>query len=210
MNYIKMYVERGTFNGKSIVSKESILEMETPRVKLPYEIFGGESYGYGWIIVPNFLGYKLVGHSGSVLVSTAYVGYIPDRKVGVAILANSSGYPLSHIGMYALAILLGRDPEELPFIKQDRILDKLTGRYETYKGTMKGNVIRKGDLLFLEIKGRYTETAIPFIPYKLEDEIAKFYTLQAGRRIEVEFRIKNEHVELVYERYKFRKVSHVV
>ncbi|MFQ6074122.1 MAG: serine hydrolase domain-containing protein, partial [Candidatus Bathyarchaeia archaeon] len=84
-SYIKMHINRGEFEGTRIISNETLELMEKPHVSLPYQVFGGESYGYGWMITPEFHGYRLVGHGGSVLVYTAYVGYIPERKVGVAV-----------------------------------------------------------------------------------------------------------------------------
>ena len=204
-NYIKMYVNRGEFEGTRIVSSEMLELMEKAHIKLPYEVFGEESYGYGWAITPNFHGYRLIGHGGSVLVYTAYVGYIPERKVGVAVLANASGYLPSHIGMYALSQMLGVDPEKLPFIKSDKIMSKLQGEYETYMGTMKANVKKKGDFLYVEIKDKYTEQIFPLIPEELEENRAMFYTISGGRRYTADFKIKDDRVEMVYERYKLVK-----
>jgi adenylate kinase family enzyme len=62
-----------------------------PHVFLPSEVFGKDAYGYGWEITPNFYGSKLVDHGGSVRVYTAHVAYLPERKVGVSVLANSGG-----------------------------------------------------------------------------------------------------------------------
>lgn len=207
-NYIRMYLGRGELDGFRLVSPETVEEMERPRVPVPFELVGGEAYGYGWIITPDFLGHKLVWHSGSVLTSTAFVGYVPDAGLGVAVLANASGYPLSHVGTYALALALGRDPEEeLPFIKFDAILDRLEGRYETYRGTMRVDVVRRGDMLFFEWKGRYTEYVVPFVPEVVEREEARFYTIRAGRKVEALFRVREEEVELLYERYKLKKTG---
>ena len=206
--YLRMYVNRGEVDGVRVASKESIEEMEKPRIRVPYEVFGGESYGYGWMVTPSFLGRKLVGHGGSVLVSTAYVGYLPEEKLGVAVLANASGYPLSMIGIYALALMLGKDPEELEIVKRDRILDKLAGKYETYMGTFKATVNRSGDFLFLDTRGKYTGYVIPLVPEELSEEKATFFTVSAGRKVRAEFRIRDgSRVELIFERYKFRKVE---
>jgi len=55
-----------------IQQSKSVEAMETPQVALPYQgPFGEGSYGYGLSIAPDFLGHKLVGHGGSVLVATA-------------------------------------------------------------------------------------------------------------------------------------------
>jgi CubicO group peptidase (beta-lactamase class C family) len=200
-----MHINRGKFEGRKILSSEMLELMEKTHINLPYEVFGGESYGYGWMITPNFHGYKLVGHGGSVLVYTAYVGYIPEEKIGVAVLANTSGYLPSHIGIYALSQVLGVDPEKSPFIKSDRILGELEGEYETYMGTMKAHVKKKGDFLYVEIKDKYTEEIVPLIPEKLEEDKAVFYTISGGRKYTADFKIEEGRVELLYERYKLLK-----
>ncbi len=206
-NYVKTYIGRGEFEGRKIVSSEMLGLMEKPQINLPYEVFGGESYGYGWMITPSFHGYRLVSHGGSVLVYTAYVGYIPEKRAGVALLANASGYLLSHIGVYALSQLLGVEPKTAPFIKSDKILCKLEGEYETYMGTMKAGVKKKGDFLQMEIKDKYTEEIVPLIPEKLEEEQAIFYTISGGRRYTADFKIREDGIELIYERYKLVKKS---
>ncbi len=200
-----MYLNKGEFNGERIIDSSFLDKMMTGYIKTPYQRFGGEAYGYGWSIVPNFHGYKLVNHSGSVLVHTAYVGFIPDRKIGVAILANSSGYPLSLIGYYILTHLLGKDPEKLDFVKRNRILSKLVGEYRTYKGTVKVNVKRNGDFLIIEEKDRLTEMTLPLVPVELRNDRALFYTLIRGVKYDIEFRISDKEIELIYERYKLRK-----
>ena len=206
-NYIKMYLNRGEFDGVRIVSRESIERMERGYVRITYEMYGGESYGYGLIIVPNFHGYKLVQHSGSVGVHTAYMGYIPEKRVGVAVLANAAGYPLQYIGHYALTMMLNKNPEELPMIKRDRILSKLEGRYETYKGTY-GLEIKKKDGYLLAIeKNKYGENIIPLFPKELGEDKSTFKMISYWREYEVEFITKKDTVELIFERYKMRKIT---
>jgi len=206
-NYLRLYINRGEWKGKRLVSPESLEQMETPRVPLPSPLFGNEGYGFGWSIYPDFLGHKLVAHSGSVLVHTAFAGYIPDAKIGVAVLANASGHPLSQIGMVALAMMLGREPESLPFVRHDKLLEKLVGRYETYKGTMKLQVSRKGDALLFETKGRLLESSVPFLPEELTDNYARFFTVQHSRKVVAEFFVEGDKVTLLYERYKLVKVG---
>ncbi|MEM3783647.1 MAG: serine hydrolase [Candidatus Bathyarchaeia archaeon] len=207
--YILMYLNRGRHNGHAVVSLESVEEMEKPRVKLPLQVFGGEAYGYGLSIIPNFFGYKLVGHGGSVLVYTAYIGYVPEKNVGVALLANGSGYPLSQIGQYALAMILGKNPEELPFLKMEKTYELLSGMYETYKGTMEAKVSAKGGILQIEICDKYTDMVISLIPENLEGSMKKFYAIQSGGKLPIEFIVENGGVELIYERYRLKKVSHL-
>jgi len=206
-HYIGMYLNRGECCGHVIASPDSINEMEKPRVKLPLQVFGGEAYGYGLSVIPNFFGYKVVGHGGSVLVYTAYIGYVPEKKVGVAVLANGSGYPLSQIGLYALTMLIGKDPEELPFIKVENVYEQLSGVYETYKGTMNAKVVAKGGILQIEISDKYVDLVVPLIPENLEGNVKRFYALQSGGKIPVEFIVEKDGVDLFYERYRLKKVS---
>ena len=207
--YITMYLNRGKYDGGTLISSKYIEEMEKPRVKLPLQVFDGEAYGYGLHIIPNFLGNKLVGHGGSVLVATASMEYVPEKRIGIALLANGSGYPLSQIGHYGLALMLGGDPENLPFVKVERTLDSLAGLYETYKGTMKAQVVTKGGNLSLEIKDKYVDMIMPLIPENVEGEVKTFYTVEAGTKLPVEFIVKGDTIDLIYERYRLKKVGHL-
>ena len=203
--YILMYLNEGTVNGFEIISKESIREMFKPRIKLPYEIFGEEAYGYGLSIYPRFPAGTLIGHSGSVLVYTAYMGFIPERGIGVAVLANASGYPLSQIGMYALMVLSGKDPERLPFVIYEKTLKGLEGVYRAYKSTITFNVKVEGSFIILESRRRYSGMGLILVPEVIEEDRVLCYTLQYGRKIYAEFRRKGSKIELIYERYKLIK-----
>lgn len=206
-NYLLMFLGRGEFEGKVILGKKSLSSMEEAHIGLPYEMLGKVYYGYG-LRISSLGNHKLVGHTGSVGVYTAYLGYLPDAKVGVAVLANPSEYNPSHLGMFALAELAGMDSATLPFIKNHRILRKLQGRYETYKGTMKIDVRKKGDFLFYESRDRYTEQTLPLVPDELNDEHARFYTLVDGVKHPFDFVAdENGNIELIYERYKFKRTA---
>lgn len=204
--YITMYLNKGAFDGKRILSEELIEIMIKEHIKMPYEGPPDHYYGYGWII-KDFLGHKLVSHSGSVLVHTAYVGFVPSAGVGVTVLANASGYPLSQIGEYILASALGYDPEKLDFIRKERALKRLEGIYCTFKKTMCIEVRRNGDFLLARNKNRHWEEEVILVPDKIDDNRALFFTISRGRRFHVEFIVENGKVEMYFERYKLVKSS---
>ncbi|MBT9160028.1 MAG: serine hydrolase [Dehalococcoidia bacterium] len=206
--YVAMYLGWGEHGGVRLLSRKSVEAMETPQVALPYQgPFGKGSYGYGLSITPDFLGHKLVGHGGSVLVATAYIGFIPEQGVGIALLANGSGYLLSQLGMYGLAILLEKDPESLPFVQMEKALTELVGTYETYRGTMKAQVKRMGDFLTIEIKDKYSDLTVPLVPEAIEENTRTFFTLESGIKLPVEFRVNKVEIDLIYERYRLRRTG---
>lgn len=206
--YIAMLINRGELGEARILGRESLELMEKGYASVPWRVFGDESYGYGLVVTNRFLGdKKLVQHGGSVLVYTAYMGYMPEDRLGVIVLANSSGYPLRFIGMYALALALGRDPMEIGYLRRERILESLEGVYEAYKGTHRYTVKRQGDMLVLHYSDRYQEQTIPLIPEELSDDYARFYTLSNGARITAEFYRRGDDVILIFERYKLVRRS---
>jgi len=213
--YVRMFLPGGRTAGGRLVSDASLAAMTTGYVDLPQEVYPAESrrpigkYGYGFSIVPDFFGHVLVGHGGSVLVSTAHLAFVPDREVGVMVLANGSGYPMAHVAGFALAVLLGEDPWTLPGVREERALERLVGRYETYRGTYGATVKRAGDFLVLEIKNRLLEQTVPLVPLSLRPDRARFFTLALGRRLAVEFEIRDGGVDLIFERYKMRRTGSI-
>jgi CubicO group peptidase (beta-lactamase class C family) len=207
--YVTMHLNQGKYGEKRLISAQSIQDMTVPRVATPVKssAFGEEGYGYGLGIKSNFLGHKLIGHGGSIGVATAYIGFIPDKNVGVALLTNGSGYATGQFGMYALALLLGEDPEKLPFVRSQRLLAQLEGVYETYKGTMKWQVKRAGDFLMIVQQDKHNTKTVPLIPETLNNTSCLFYTLDSGNRLDAEFRLQGTQIDLIYERYLLRRTG---
>ena len=208
--YVSMYLGWGEYQKESVLPREAVEVMQTLRVKTPLEgPFGDVGYGLGLGIVPDFYGRKLVGHGGNVGVATAYMGFIPEENIGIALLANGEGYPMSQIGMYGLALQLGEDPEKLHFVAKERDLTELEGTYETYKGTMKAEVKRIGDFLTLEIRDKFTDAIIPLVPMELGKTSRTFFTLVNGNKLPVEFRVQDDQVYVIYERYYMKKTGEI-
>lgn len=83
---------------------------------------------------------------------TAYLGFIPERKLGVAVLANGSGYPTAQMAQVALGIALG--VEQLPFLRLEEALEAITGIYTTYRDGIQVSVRPKGGGLELIVEDR--------------------------------------------------------
>jgi len=229
IGYLRMYLGGGRIPGAGggvsrsadrVASEGSIQAMMEGRAQLPATgwldaerpgaiLQQAGWYGFGLHSYPDYFGHRLVGHSGSVGVATAYIGFIPERNVGAAVLANGSGYAPSQIAMVGLATLLEEDPQQIPFLRVERALDSLAGVYETFRGTMRVTFRRAGDLLQAEFKDKHHEERVPLIPEIAEGDAPRFYTLAAGRRSPVEFNRRGEALEVLYERYKLRRIGPV-
>lgn len=207
VKYINMYLGWGRCGNVELVARKSVEVMEAPHIRLPYESLTADHYGYGLMVKQDFHGRRLVGHGGSVGNYTAYIGYVRGDGIGVAIATNASGYPLSLLGQYILTYALGLDPEGLGFRKVERVLSKLTGTYETFKGAMRLVVRGKQPALVVEQRDKYVEEITPLTPQVIDEDYALFYVHTLTGRVPVEFRIKENRVEMLYERYKLVKVG---
>jgi len=217
--YVAMFLAGGRGPaGNTLLRPELLRAMWQPRAPIPFLQRGPSgpepagSYGYGLQVTPDFLGETLVGHGGSVLVFTAYIGFVPRRGVGVALLANGAGYPLNQFGAFALALLMGANPWSVPALRAERLLDDLTGVYETYRGTMRATVVRRGDFLVLEMQNTPQEQVALLVPEgydaaSLDPQHPRFVTLAAARWLPVEFIRRDGEVDLIYERYRMRRVG---
>jgi len=205
--YASMYLKQSEI----IVKASSLTEMVQPRVKTPVvnNQFGEESYGYGWGMKSDFLGHKLISHGGSVSVATAYLAFIPDENVAAAVLINGSGYGTGLFGMYGLAMLLGQDPESLPYVRRERQLMELEGVYQTYKNTMRFEIRRAGDLLTLTEKDKFGSNSITLIPESIEQDTRRFYVLNNGSKVYSDFHLDGNSIQLIHERYLLRKTGNL-
>jgi CubicO group peptidase (beta-lactamase class C family) len=213
--YVKMFLGRGRTNGITVLSPASVEAMLGRYVALPLESYpAGEAtpighYGYGLSTYPDFFGHVLAGHGGAVLVSTAHLAFIPDRDIGVIVLANGTGYALQHIAYFALASMLGEDPWKFPGLRVERALQQLEGRYETYQGTYGATVTRAGDFLMLKIENKLLSQTVPLVPLDLDPARPRFFTLTLGRRLPVHFHVRPEGIEVIYERYRMKRVGNI-
>lgn len=208
--YLVMNMNEGVYKDNRLVDKASLEAMHQPYVDVPKGFFGNEGYGYGWRITEDFLGHKLISHGGSTGVSSAYVGFVPDLKIGVALAANTSPYGSALMTWGALALLMGKNPEkELPFMPIEERMNQLVGKYEGYKGLRRIQVVKKGPMLYLEEQTKYSDTSIPLIPEKesIEDYRFHIYT-SPGVKMQAEFVVNSEKsIELYLERWRLHKVA---
>jgi CubicO group peptidase (beta-lactamase class C family) len=209
--YARLLLNEGRLDGREIVSAESVAALTEGQIDTP-----GGPYGFGWRTRES-CGRELVGHSGSIAVSTGYVGFSPEAGLGVAVAANASpGYPLVRLGAGVFACALGEDPfAAVPFLERRRRFDRLTGEYASYRGVKRAVVARDGGGLRLELAGPIGGESLSLTETAGDDPYAFTTPNEAGERVPVEFRVDDAGgapsdrfgVDLLYDRWHLHKVA---
>ncbi len=204
--YLGLYLRQGS----PLISQETYQQMIAPRVRLPhvpapFSDASRGSYAYGLMVQP-FFGRTLIGHGGSVLVYTAYIGYLPEENLGVAVLANGGGYPCSQLAQIALAHAAGEDIDELSCLELEDLGEELSGSYATYRETMRATVRVRGAIVELTIEDSESPQTVYLTVEEPGKEEVRCRAHLGDRQMEVVFRRTGSNVELLYERYKLRRL----
>lgn len=93
-------------------------------------------YGYGLTVHPNYHGWKIVEHGGSLKGVASLFGYLPQKDISIAILTNLGEVPSSKVWMAAANLILdlaidtplSLEPQYQPS-KEER--ERFIGRYLT-------------------------------------------------------------------------------
>lgn len=192
-----------------VLSDESIKTMVTPKSKtsdIPLGNAGDRYYAYGFRIKSGFFGYDLVYHSGSVFGSSAYIGFIPEKNVGVIIMA-SGGYFLEDIGEMAITQLLGANPDDVPYFKRTEQLESLTGTYATFRDTSEYVVTRSRGVLHLETSFWHRKWTIPLIPVDMEGDVKRFVVYGLETMTPVEFVWRDGDLMMSYANNLAKRVN---
>jgi CubicO group peptidase (beta-lactamase class C family) len=203
--YLAMLMDDGIHKGKRIVSEESIDKMFTSHIDYCGTYWGMSGYGYGWSILPDFLGHKQISHGGSLLVATAHLALVPSLGIGVAMAANTSRPPFATIADGVFSALMGKDPYQHPHLVLRERMRSLTGEYQIHIGLEKLRVINKGGLLYIEQRDSFVDAQTPLIPEDPMLGSLRFYTLVEGIRTPIEFIENGTGYDLFVERYIYHK-----
>jgi CubicO group peptidase (beta-lactamase class C family) len=107
--WLRLQLGDGSFEGKTIVSPENLAVTRMARVAITDKV----AYAMGWInqSTPNG---DIVWHNGGTPSFGAFVGFLPDRDIGVVVLTNETnvGFP-DAIGLWTLDRLLGNPEVDL-------------------------------------------------------------------------------------------------
>ncbi len=115
--WMRFMLDSGRVAGKRLVSAASYREIMSPQVIAAPDIYATLSivrphfftYGLGWFL-QDYAGQAIAMHTGSIDGMSAIIGLIPDRRVGVYVLANLDHAELRHALMYRVFDLYTGQP----------------------------------------------------------------------------------------------------
>ena len=187
--------------------RERALESHATRGEL---LDGTEKrYGYGWMR-RSFLGDELIGHSGSLGVSSAYVGFLEEAELGVAVAANADPdvHP-TYVGKALLALLRGTDPDDVvPFYALRAKCQRVAGRYESYRSAMAAVVEASGGELDVTLETALGEESLTAFPESMDGDDRSFYTVGAGgERVPLTFETADGGLDCYYQRWRLHETD---
>src|ERR1044071_2394811 len=152
--YLIAQLNGGVFQGKRILSEESVREMHKER-------FGGD-YGFGfWMVHDSASGHTLIHHGGAIAGQRAFLIGDLDARVGLYYMTNSDYLPdatppaQSEIVYAALKLLRGENyvprPQRKGIAVDESLLNSYFGAYELGQATIV--VSRVGRALAIQQNG---------------------------------------------------------
>ena len=112
-NYLRFQLGEGRLGDVRLLSAESARLMQTPLVYMSgseFEEFGDQHYGLG-LVCSSYRGERTVEHNGGWFGWGTRIDMLPGRKLGVAVLTNRTGHPVTNIITCAVFDrICGREP----------------------------------------------------------------------------------------------------
>lgn len=117
--WLRVNMADGTLDGKRVFPLSVMREVHGAQISLDRK-FGRLqrfAYGLGWYLA-DYEGELVIHHFGSYPEAWAHVSWMPDRGIGVVVLANEMTPLPDSVAMLAYDTLLGRDDAAARFDKE--------------------------------------------------------------------------------------------
>jgi CubicO group peptidase (beta-lactamase class C family) len=103
--YLRMLMNRGVWEGKTIINASDLVEMTNPQMVMSdnrrFEELSATQYGMGFFLT-HYRGHRLIHHGGNLAGLSALLSWLPQQNVGVFVATNMSGSPLPSVFTYAI------------------------------------------------------------------------------------------------------------
>ncbi|MFB6146591.1 MAG: serine hydrolase [Halobacteriaceae archaeon] len=201
----RMLLYGGAVDGTRVLDDSSVERMTDQHATRDSYLDGRDrAYGYGLASEP-FLDDELVGHGGMMGTTTAYVGYLAERGVGVAVGCNAApGRHPSTVGRAVLAIVAGEDPgETVPACILERKAEPIEGAYSSHNGVRNATVERNGGSLSVSFDDPGWSWTAQLFPESLDPDDRTYYFVNgSGKRVPVTFDVTDDGATLLFQRWK--------
>ncbi|HEY0778871.1 MAG TPA: serine hydrolase [Gemmatirosa sp.] len=105
--WMRFVLDSGRVNGRPLLKPATFREIFSPQTIAPAATYPATSlsrphfftYGFGWFL-QDYRGEPVAMHTGSIDGMSAIIGLLPERRVGVYVLANLDHAELRHALMY--------------------------------------------------------------------------------------------------------------
>jgi CubicO group peptidase (beta-lactamase class C family) len=153
--YLAAIANGGALDGDRIVSPASLDQMWAPSARVGDNL----EYGLGWFISQQE-GFRAVVHPGETLTMGSMFVLLPERRLGVAVLANLDNDGKDEIAEGVARLLVGIEPvlRTVPqigaantFVPDRSVWDRYLGEYDTPQGKIV--LARDGDKLVGTVSG---------------------------------------------------------
>jgi CubicO group peptidase (beta-lactamase class C family) len=113
--YVRLQLRRGvSVGGRRVVSAANLAECWKPHIAVPFSPdldpdVVSSGYGLGWIRTRYRDGTSLVWHNGGIDGFTSWIGFLPERDIGLVVLNSMNTIPSgSFFYLYVLNVLLSQ------------------------------------------------------------------------------------------------------
>ncbi len=187
LKWVKFQLNSGKIDDHEVINSGDFAMMHRPAMIMNgadrFDGRSGRTYGLAWMI-HHYDGLKIVEHGGNIDGFSAHVLLVPEKQLGMVLLANRNGTPLPSMlsyeivdlmlekesGGYLASVYKDREEEEEESSEQDEI-DKITGtnlskKLEDYTGTYQHEAygeIQVGLLDAENLKAKYYSLYIPLV-----------------------------------------------
>ncbi len=156
-NWLKWHINTSCLT-TNIVSRRVLKEAYTIQIPLPipYEeekVYYHSGYGLGWFI-GKYRGYNFVSHNGDIDGFSSELAFIPEKKIGLVILTNSSTN-----GHYAIATIKNQLFDKILGVKEVNWLNKMQEKYLKTKNSLEKNLNNFQDNCLIP----YNESLEPYV-----------------------------------------------
>ena len=150
-NYIRFVLQKGKFGGYELLNESTSALLWNPIIKSAYSYKGLGDYCLGWV-KENRFGTTVLKHGGGLFSSTTSLSILPEKQIGVFAIENDMKGICAVVVDALLSLLTGNDPQDLPFFRFRKIVDKIEGTYQTYRGLYSLKIELKGPLLMAHLE----------------------------------------------------------